>query len=181
MPPGQPDHRSEKSPSSHHIARQQSTNNKPRTASEPRQQGKRHTVQCVHITLPAAATLQFGNSVSVRTPTGRTCSHVTQSRHTHSSKYSQLKLSMQANMFIVLYGLQPDRRCSPGRVATEYPCSPQHDKHPHYRPSAQHQTSRNSLYYHFRILLTNGQQRLQVLILPFRCLHSYNTNRVQTF
>ena len=38
----------------------------------------------------------------------------------------------------------------------------------------QHQTSRNSLCFRFRVMLTNGQ-RLQVLILSFRCPHSlYN-------
>ena len=80
VPPGQPDHRSTKGPVSHHVARPQSTN-KPRIASQPRPQDKRHTIhgsQFVQITLPVAVTLQFGNIASVRTPTGRTCSRVTQ-------------------------------------------------------------------------------------------------------
>ena len=111
VPPGQQDHRSTKGPVSHHVARPQSTN-MPCTASEPRPQNKRHTIhdsQCVQITLPAAATPQFGNIASVRTPTGRTC--------------SQLQRSTQANVSIVLYGLLSDRRCSPGSVATGYACS----------------------------------------------------------
>ena len=43
---------------------------------------------------------------------------------------SQLQLSTQANVSIVLYGLRPDHRCSPGSVAIRYSCSPQHHRHP---------------------------------------------------
>ena len=74
------------------------------------------------------------------------------------------------------WSVRPDRRCSPGGIATGHPCSPQPKKVTSWRASLiiarQHQTSRNSLCYRFRNLLTNGQQRLQVFILSFVCLHS---------
>ena len=37
---------------------------------------------------------------------------------THTVPSSQLQPSTQANVSLVLYGLRPDRRCSPGSVAT---------------------------------------------------------------
>ena len=84
-----------------------------------------HSSQCVQITLPAAATLQFGNIASVHTPPVVV-----------KVPSSQLQLSTQANVSIVLYGLWPDCCRSPDSVATGYLCSPQaqHDRHPSLSP-----------------------------------------------
>ena len=172
VPPGQPDHRSTKGPVSHHVARPQSTN-EPRTASEPRPQDKRHTIHCVQITLPAAATLQFGNSVWVRIQTVfllRFASELT-------VPSSHLQLSTQANVSITLFCTSCGLTVVVHRVAsplgTTVTIHHRHSMTPAFLIIArQHQTSRNSLCYLFRILLTNGQQRLQVLILTFGCLHS---------
>ena len=82
---------------------------------------------------------------------------------------SQLRLSTQAIVSIVLYGLRSDRGCSPGSVAAGYPASMTVCS---LIIAHQHQTSRNSLCFGFRVMLTNGQQRLQVPILSFRCPHS---------
>ena len=89
---------------------------------------------------------------------------------THTVPSSQLQPSTQANVSLVLYGLRPDRRCSPGSVATVRVTAASWLAT--LNIARQHQTSRNSPCYRSRILLTNGQQRLRVLILSFGCLHS---------
>ena len=133
MPPGQA---STKGPVSHHVARPQSTN-KPCTASEPRPQDKRHTIhgsQCVQITLPAAAT--HCSSATLPRVALQLDAPVVVLRNAATVPSSQLQLSTQANVSIVLYGLQPDRRCSPGSVTTGYPCPQQNDIHPSLSPAS---------------------------------------------
>ena len=107
--------------------------NKPSTASEPRPQDNdtRSSVCRLHYRpqphCSSATVSRFALQLDVPVV-------MLHNAATLTVPSSQLQLSTQANVSIVLYGLRPDCRCSPGSVATGYPCSPQHDMHPSLSP-----------------------------------------------
>ena len=109
----------------------------PRTASEPRPQDKRHTIQWQSASVYTLHSLHYRPRphyiVWGRTSTERTAVFVLRNAATLTVPRRQL-LSTRSNVSIVLYGLRPARRCSPGSVATGYLCSPKHDRHPSLSP-----------------------------------------------
>ena len=123
-PPGQPHHRSTKGAVSHHE----------QAPAPPAQRPKPdHSLSCAlyamrpvglqttHDPVCTVYTTGRGGHTAVRQQFALQLDiHVVVLRNaaTHTVPSSQLQPSTQANVSLVLYGLRPDRRCSPGSVAT---------------------------------------------------------------
>ena len=123
VPPGQPDHRLRRRTVPTRITwHVHSLRTCPHSVRTPTTGQTTHDPVCTDYTTGRG-------SVWVRTPTERTAVVMLRNAATLAVPSSQLLLSTQANVSIVLYGLRPDRR-----VATGYPCSPQLDRRPSLSP-----------------------------------------------
>ena len=130
VPPGQPDHRLGRRRVPTHITwHTHSLRTCPAQRPNPdhRTNDTRSSVYTLHYR-PRPHYIVWG-----RTSTERTAVVVLRNAATLTVPSRQL-LSTRSNVSIVLYGLRPARRCSPGSVATGYPCSPKHDRHPSLSP-----------------------------------------------
>ena len=130
MPPGQPDHR---------LGRRRVPTritctvyeHAPHSVRTPTTGQTTHDPVCTDYTTGRGHTAVSGFALQLN---ARLAVVVLRNSATLTVPSRQLQLTTQANVSIVLYGLRPDRRWSPGSVATGYLCSPQHDRHPSLSP-----------------------------------------------